>query len=74
LSLAVAEGMAILMKNLPLKLASIDLTKVQTPMKTSELLADIVLCSLKEEWKEFDENYEKSRKKEQRRTGKVICY
>jgi hypothetical protein len=37
-------------------------------------LADIVLFSLKEEWKEFDENYEKSRKKEQRRTGKVICY
>jgi len=66
-----AESVASLIEHLPVKLTEINLTKVQTSMKTSEMLAEVVLYNIRQQWKEHDENMEKERKKEQRRTGFV---
>jgi len=53
-----AEGLENLLLDLPINLKEINLTKIQTPMKTSELLANIVLLNLRKQWIIHDEEME----------------
>ena len=66
-----AESVARLIQQLPPKLVLFDLTKVQTPMKTSRVLADAVMANLHEQWRLHDEKTTKERQKDQRRSGFV---
>ena len=64
-----AEGIVQLIKKRPLQLRDINLIKVQTPLKTAEVIAQAVIEPLEEQWKAFDAMREKRRKKMQRSTG-----
>lgn len=65
----VAQGIEKLVVDLPCSLTSMNLINIQTPMKTSEFLADLVLRSLKKEWAMHDEKMETLRIKNQKKTG-----
>jgi len=67
----VAQGIEKIIVDLPCALTSMNLINIQTPMKTSEFLADLVLRSLNKEWAMHDEKMETLRIKNQKKTGFV---